>query len=80
MKYTAVSESEISEIVLRHLSRPSTEEMLSHIKELLEEYKSDGWTLTEIWKILIKLDVSKKPAKYFNELSKAVYEESKKDE
>ena len=54
--------------------------MLSHIKELLEEYKSDGWTLTEIWKILIKLDVSKKPAKYFNELSKAVYEESKKDE
>ena len=80
MKYTAVSEPEISEMVLRHLSRPDTKEMLSHIQELLEEYKDERFTLSAIWDILIKHDVSKKPAKYFNELSKEVCEEPKKDE
>ena len=41
MKYTAVREPEISEIVLLHLSTPEPGEMLPQIKELLEEYKSD---------------------------------------
>ena len=78
MKYTAVREPEISEIVLLHLSTPEPGEMLPQIKELLEEYKNDSLTITAIWKILIKHDVSKKPAKYFNELAEAVCEGVKK--
>ena len=81
MNYTTDSENEISEIVRNHLTRPaSTEEMLSHIQKLLEEYKNDHWTLSAIWDILIKHDVSKNPTKYFYELFKKVCEESKKDE
>ena len=81
MNYTTVSRDEIAEIVQKHLTRPaSTEEMLSHIQKLLEEYKNDRWTLSAIWDILIKHDVSKNPTKYFNELFKEVCEESEKDE
>lgn len=80
MEYSPVSENETSGIVLKHLTRPATEEMLSRIQEFLEEYKDDRWTLSAIWDILIKHDVSKKPAKYFNELSKEVCEEFGKGE
>ena len=83
MKYIPIRKYDIVEALKGHIYSSTTiptEDLLSSIQRLLEEYRENEAVLYKIWEFLTIHDISKKTANYSNGLFENVCKEFEKDE